>query len=50
MAERKPAERGLTRLEQWPLYMGGILVEILYVLALTGVALLMALIFQAMWR
>ncbi len=50
MAQHKHAERGLTRLEQWPLYGGGILTETLYVLVLTGAALLMAVIAMAIWR
>jgi hypothetical protein len=50
MAQHKHAERGITRLERWPLYIGGILTETLYVLGLTGAALLMAVIAMAIWR
>ena len=50
MAQHERAERGITRLEHWPLYGGGILTETLYVLALTGAALLMAVIAMAIWR
>ncbi len=50
MAQNTHAERGLTRLERWPLYIGGILTEAFYVLVLTGAALLMAVIAMAIWR
>lgn len=39
--------RGLLRRERWPQYLGGVLTEVLYVLALTGVALVAAVIAEA---
>jgi hypothetical protein len=50
MAVKSLPERSLTRLEQWPLYIGGILTEALYVLVLTGAALVMALVAKMFWR
>lgn len=50
MAAKSLPERSLTRPEQWPLYIGGILTEVLYVLALTGAALVMALVAKMLWR
>lgn len=39
--------RGLMRRERWPLYLGGMLTEVMYILALTGVALVAAVIAKA---
>ncbi|MHB1016547.1 MAG: hypothetical protein ACYC2X_01465 [Coriobacteriia bacterium] len=43
----RSTDRGLIRRERWPLYLGGMLTEVVYVLALTGVALVAAVIAEA---
>lgn len=50
MADEKRAERSITRRENWPLYLGGILTETGFILALTGVAFLLAVIAKVIWR
>jgi hypothetical protein len=50
MVVKSHPERSLTRLERWPLYIGGILTEAFYVLVLTGAALVMALVAKTLWR
>ncbi len=49
MVNGKHAGRGLARPEQWPLYGGGVITEVLYVLALTGAAWLMAVVAEWLW-
>jgi len=41
------SDRRLIRRERWPHYLGGVLTEVLYILALTGVALAAAVIAEA---
>jgi hypothetical protein len=50
MAGRKRGERGLTRLERWPQYFAGMLTETAYILGLTLVAFLIAVLAIALYR
>ena len=43
------AERGLTHRENWPSYLGGILTETGFILGLTALALLMAVVAKAVF-
>ncbi len=45
----QPRERGLARRERWPLYAAGLLAETRFVLALTAVAFLMAVVAKAVF-
>lgn len=49
MAE-KGTSRGITGSKHWPNYVGGILTETGFILLLTALALLMAVIAKAIWR
>ena len=49
MKGRQLGERGLTSRENWPNYIGGILTETGFILGLTGIALLMAVIAKAVF-
>jgi len=50
MAYEKIGGRGIARRENWPLYLGGVLTEIGFILSLTVVAFLLALIAMVIWR
>jgi hypothetical protein len=50
MAPEKSSFRMLLRRDKWPQYLGGMLTETAFILALTGLALLMAVIAKAVWR
>ena len=50
MPERTRDKRGLARLEHWPGYFAGMLTESVYVLGLTLVAFLIALLAIALYR
>lgn len=49
MRSRGPRERGLARRENWPAYIAGLLAETGFVLALTAVAFLMAVVAKAVF-
>jgi hypothetical protein len=49
MAGKRPVERGLTSRENWPEYLGGILTETAFILGLTLIALLMAVVAKAVF-
>lgn len=49
MRKRGPRERGLARRENWPAYLAGLLTETAFALALTLVALLMAVAAKAVF-
>jgi len=49
MAMKRPGERGLTSRENWPDYLGGILTETAFILALTLFALVMAIVAKAVF-
>ena len=50
MPSKKPRERGILSRDQWPNYIGGMITETAFILALTAVAFLMAVIAKAVWR
>jgi tetrahydromethanopterin S-methyltransferase subunit B len=50
MAPRKPGFHTLLSRENWPQYLGGMLTETAFIFALTGLAVLMAVIAKAVWR
>jgi hypothetical protein len=45
----RPVERGLTSRENWPSYLGGMLTETGFILGLTALALLMAVVAKAVF-
>jgi hypothetical protein len=47
MKTRRLGERGLTDRENWPSYLGGILTETGFILGLTALAFIMAVIAKA---
>ncbi|MCE5191278.1 MAG: hypothetical protein LLG08_05910 [Actinomycetia bacterium] len=49
MAEKRRST-GITHSTHWPNYVGGILTETGFILSLTALALLMAVIAKAIWR
>lgn len=49
MASRRPGERGLTSRENWPEYMGGVLTEAAFILGLTLLAYIMAVVAKAVF-
>lgn len=49
MRSKRPNERGIARLENWPGYLVGMLTETGFILALTGLALLMAVVAKAVF-
>jgi hypothetical protein len=49
MNGRRLGERGLTRIEKWPNYLGGLLAETGFILALTAFALLAAVVARAVF-
>lgn len=49
MKRRRLDERGLTSRERWPNYIGGVLTETGFILGLTAIALLMAVIAKAVF-
>ncbi len=49
MKPRRLGERGLTDRENWPAYIGGILTETGFILGLTAIALLMAVVAKAVF-
>lgn len=50
MVPRKPGFRTLLSRENWPQYLGGMLTETTFILALTALAILMAVVAKAVWR
>ena len=49
MRMKRPGERGLTSRENWPDYLGGVLTEAAFILALTLLALVMAIVAKAVF-
>lgn len=49
MGIKRPAERGLTSRENWPDYLGGVLTETAFILALTLLAYVMAIVAKAVF-
>lgn len=49
MKIRRPNERGLASRENWPSYLGGMLMEVGFILGLTAIALLMAAVAKAVF-
>lgn len=50
MTPRESNFRALLRREKWPQYLGGMLTETAFILALTALAFVMAFIAKAVWR
>ncbi|MHB8706645.1 MAG: hypothetical protein ACYC77_09035 [Coriobacteriia bacterium] len=50
MANRKRSDRSITDRRHWPDYVGGILTETGYILGLTLVAYILAVIATVIWR
>jgi len=50
MTPRESGFRALLHRRKWPQYLGGMLTETAFILALTALALGMAFIAQAVWR
>jgi len=50
MTYEKIGGRGIARRENWPLYLGGVLTEVGFILGLTLVAFLLALVATVIWR
>ena len=44
MKTDRSAERGITSRENWPSYLGGMLTETVFILGLTALALIMAVV------
>ncbi len=49
MRGKQPSERGLTSRENWPDYIGGLLTETAFILGLTLIAFVMALVAKAVF-
>lgn len=49
MAMKRPGERGLTSRENWPDYLGGVLTETAFILGLTLLAYIMAVVAKAVF-
>ena len=49
MRGKQPSERGLTSRENWPDYIGGMLTETAFILGLTLIALVMAVVAKAVF-
>ncbi|MBN2840648.1 MAG: hypothetical protein JXP37_06825 [Coriobacteriia bacterium] len=47
MTWRRPGERGLTRRDMWPSYLGGLLTEVVFITALGAIALVIAVLATA---
>ncbi|MDO8846909.1 MAG: hypothetical protein Q7W51_00775 [Coriobacteriia bacterium] len=47
MRGKQPSERGLTSRENWPEYIGGLVTEAAFILGLTLIAFVMALVAKA---
>jgi len=49
MGIKRPGERGLTSKENWPEYIGGVLTETAFILGLTMLAYVMAVVAKAVF-
>jgi len=50
MTPRESGFRELLHRKKWPQYLGGMLTETAFILALTAIAFVMAVVAKAVWR